>query len=45
MVLAQIAQRYVLDLVPGQIIEPAPGTTMYPRYGMKMTLRRAAARQ
>ena len=45
MVLAQIAQRYVLDLVPGQSIEPAPGTTMYPRYGMKMTLRRAAARQ
>jgi cytochrome P450 len=45
MILAQIAQRYVLDLVPGQRIEPAPGTTMYPRYGMKMTLRRAAARQ
>jgi cytochrome P450 len=45
MVLAQISQRYVLDLVPGQRIEPAPGTTMYPRYGMKMTLRRAATRQ
>lgn len=43
MILAQIAQRYVLDLVPGQKIEPAPGTTMYPRYGMKMTLRRAAS--
>jgi len=42
MILAQIAQRYVLDLVPGQRIEPAPGTTMYPRYGIKMTLRRAA---
>lgn len=40
LILALIAQRYVLDLVPGQKIEPAPGTTMYPRYGMKMTLRR-----
>lgn len=45
MVVAQIAQRYVLDLVAGQRIEPAPGTTMYPRHGMKMTLRHAAARQ
>jgi cytochrome P450 len=45
LILAQIGQRYVLDLVPGQKIEPAPGTTMYPRYGMKMTLRRAVARQ
>jgi cytochrome P450 len=44
LILAQIAQRFVLDLVPGQTIEPAPGTTMYPRYGMKMTLRRATAR-
>jgi len=45
MIVAQIAQRYVLDLVPGQRIEPAPGTTMYPRYGMKMTVHRATARR
>jgi cytochrome P450 len=44
-VVAQIAQRYVLDLVPGQNIEPAPGTTMYPRYGMKMRLRHATIRR
>lgn len=45
MVVAQVAQRYVLDLVPGQKIEPAPGTTMYPRHGMRMTLRHAGSRQ
>lgn len=43
LVVAQIAQRFVLDLVAGQKIEPAPGTTMYPRYGMNMTVRRAPA--
>lgn len=42
LVVAQIAQRYLLDLVPGQKIEPAAGTTMYPRYGMRMTLRHTA---
>jgi len=38
LVIARIAQRYTLELVPGQKIEPAPGTTMYPRHGMKMTI-------
>lgn len=40
MLTAQVAQRYVLDLVPGHRVVPAAGTTMYPRYGMKMTIRR-----
>ncbi len=39
MIVAQLAQRYTLDLAPKQKIEPAPGTTMYPRYGMRMTIR------
>jgi len=42
LVIARIAQRYTLELVPGQKIEPAPGTTMYPRHGMKMTIHHRA---
>lgn len=41
LVVAQIAQRYELDLVPGHKVERAAGTTMHPRYGMKMHVRRA----
>jgi cytochrome P450 len=41
LIVARIAQRYTLDVAPGQKIEPAPGTTMYPRYGMKMRITRA----
>jgi cytochrome P450 len=41
LVVARIAQRFVLELAPDQKIEPAPGTTMYPRYGMKMRITRA----
>jgi cytochrome P450 len=41
LIVARIAQRYRLDVAPGQKIEPAPGTTMYPRYGMKMRITRA----
>ncbi len=41
LIVAQIAQRFTLDLAPDQKIEPAPGTTMYPRYGMKMRITRA----
>ena len=33
---AMIAQRYELDLAPGQRVEGAAGTTMHPRYGMNM---------
>jgi cytochrome P450 len=36
---AMIAQRYELALAPGHRVEGAPGTTMHPRYGMKMLLR------
>lgn len=39
---AQIAQRYTLQLVPGHKVEKAAGTTMHPRYGMKMQVRRRA---
>jgi cytochrome P450 len=35
---ALIARRYRLELVPGQVFEPAPGTTVYPRQGLKMTV-------
>jgi cytochrome P450 len=45
MIVAQIAQRYRLEVVPGHPIELEAGTTMYPLHGMQMTLerRRAAA--
>jgi cytochrome P450 len=33
-----LAQRYVLDLAPGQRVVGAAGTTMHPRYGMKMRI-------
>jgi cytochrome P450 len=36
---AQIAQRFTLNLVPGHRVEKAAGTTMHPRYGMKMSIR------
>lgn len=36
---AMIAQRYELTLAPGQRVEGAAGTTMYPRYGMSMRIR------
>jgi cytochrome P450 len=39
-VVATIAQRYVLDLAPGHRVEPAAGTTMHPRFGMRMVVRR-----
>jgi cytochrome P450 len=35
---ALLAQRYVLDLAPGQRVVGAAGTTMHPRYGMKMRI-------
>lgn len=39
MAVAMIAQRYELELVPGHKVEGAAGTTMHPRYGMKMRIR------
>jgi cytochrome P450 len=43
LVVARIAQRFELELAPGHKVEPAPGTTMFPRYGMKMKIRHAKA--
>jgi cytochrome P450 len=43
LIVARIAQRFELDLAPGHKVEPAPGTTMFPRYGMKMRIRHAKA--
>lgn len=40
MMIAQLAQRYELDLLPRHRIEPVAGTTMYPRNGMKMIVRK-----
>lgn len=38
LLLAQIAQRYDLRLVPGHVVEREVAVTMRPRYGMVMTL-------
>jgi cytochrome P450 len=45
LIVARIAQRFTLELAPRQKIEPMPGTTMYPRYGMKMRIGHAAKPQ
>jgi cytochrome P450 len=37
LVLATIAQRYRLDLVPGQAVEPEPQITLRPRRGVRVT--------
>ncbi len=37
-VLAMVARRYALRLVPGQAVEPASMVTLRPRQGIKMTL-------
>jgi cytochrome P450 len=42
LVVAQIMRRFELGLVRGQRIGIAAGTTMHPRYGMKMQLRPVA---
>ncbi|MGW8318676.1 MAG: cytochrome P450 [Candidatus Promineifilaceae bacterium] len=39
LVLATVAQRYVLKLVPGHPVEPQPLITLRPRYGLHMTVR------
>lgn len=43
LILAMVAQRYALDVVPGQRIEAMAATTMRPRYGISMHVRRRAA--
>jgi cytochrome P450 len=45
LIVSRISQRFDLDLAPGHKVEPAPGTTMFPRYGMKMRIRHAKAAQ
>lgn len=42
--IALLAQRYELDLAPGHRVEPAAGTTMHPRYGMRMLVRAVSPR-
>jgi cytochrome P450 len=37
---AQLARHYVLDLAPGHRVVQEAGTTMYPKCGMKMAIRR-----
>jgi cytochrome P450 len=41
LIVARIAQRFVLTLDPTQKVETAPGTTMFPRYGMRMKITHA----
>jgi len=38
LLVAAIAQRFRLTLVPGHPVEPFPSITLRPKYGMKMTL-------
>ena len=40
MIVAQLAQRYRLEVVPDHPIELEAGTTMYSLHGMQMTLER-----
>ncbi len=42
-IVAMIAQKYSLDLVPGHPVVPDPLVTLRPRFGMQMILNRAAA--
>ena len=39
LILAQVAQRYLLDVAPGQRVEAMAATTMRPRFGMRMLVR------
>lgn len=38
LIVARLARRFRLDLDPGHRVELQPGTTMYPRYGMRMRI-------
>jgi cytochrome P450 len=40
LLLAAVAQRFRLDLTPGQTIVPQPSITLRPKHGVKMTLMR-----
>lgn len=41
-ILSMAAQRYRLRLLPGHPVEPKPGITLRPRYGLMMTAQRAS---
>ena len=38
LIVATVAQRYRLRLVPGHSVEPEPLITLRPRHGLRMTL-------
>lgn len=40
LILASIAQRYELDLIPGHPVIPEPVVTLRPKHGLRMSLRR-----
>jgi cytochrome P450 len=40
LVLATVAQRYSIKLVPGHPVDTSPSLTLRPRYGLRMTLHR-----
>jgi enediyne biosynthesis protein E7 len=40
LIVATLAQRYRLRLVPGQPVEPWPLITLRPRFGLPMTIER-----
>jgi cytochrome P450 len=40
LVMATLAQRWQMQLVPGQRVEPQPLITLRPKFGMRMLLRR-----
>jgi len=43
LIVAVVAQKYRLDLVPGHPVEPLPMITLQPRYGLLMTIRELPA--
>jgi cytochrome P450 len=43
LLLASLARRWRLDLVPSHPVEPQPMVTLRPKYGMRMTVHAAAA--
>ncbi|GIV95852.1 MAG: cytochrome P450 [Herpetosiphonaceae bacterium] len=43
LILATLAQRYQLELVPGHRVEPEPLITLRPRYGLRMVVKHYSA--
>jgi cytochrome P450 len=43
LVIAMVSQRYNLDVVPGQTIQPHPRITLPPKHGLFVTVRKAQA--